>query len=141
MNWKSYVTLALVGLLGHTSGADVLAASSGVSLQGRTAVFTAPNVGTQLGGETIDYVNAQPLDLPRSPARSDAEIRSDMLNPLMPQQAMGVPGYAPGKAGNGVRNPVDLGAPQISGANDDGITQKELGTNKQPVIKTRWDIS
>jgi len=135
MNWKSYLTLAIVGFLGHTSGEDVLAAPAGVSLQGHTAVFTVPSVGAQLGGATIDYVNAQPMKLPIASVPSDIGVQSDIAQPFV-----GEPAYWPGKAGNGVKSPVDLGAPQMAVANEDGVTSQEFGTNNHPFSTARADL-
>ncbi len=153
MNWKSYLTLAIVGLLGHGAGTEVSAGPIGgppqgratgpvgVSREGNVTVFNPASMQAQMGGATIDYVNAQPMELPRIPPRSEAEVQSDMLNTLMPQQPMGVPSYSPGKSGNGVRNPIDLGAPQMAVASDDGVSSQEFGTNNHPFSTARADLS
>ncbi len=49
--------------------------------------------------------------------------------------------YSPGQAGNGIRNPVYLGAPQVFVANDTGTTPQEFGTSNHPFSTARADLS
>ncbi len=147
MNWKPYLTLAIVGLLGHGAGTEVSAGPIGglpqgratgpvgVSREGNVTVFNPASIQAQMGGATIDYVNAQPMKLPTAPIPSDIGMQSDMAQPFV-----GEPAYWPGKAGNGVKSPVDLGAPRMAVANEDGVTSQEFGTNNHPFSTARADL-
>ncbi len=103
MHWKSYLTLALVSLLDHGAVTEVCAGplgvlpqgrvpgQAGVSREGNVAVFTATSIPAQLWSATIDYVHAQPMELPRIPAGSAAEEQSDSINALTAPSALGAP--------------------------------------------------
>ena len=94
MNWKPYVTVALVSLLSHTAGSAALAQGQ-VSQSKGVTTLTLPNTAEQ--ADTIDYVNAQSLDLPSIPGPSDAEAQADLINALTAPAAMGEPGSSPGR--------------------------------------------
>lgn len=137
MNWKPYFTVAMVGLLGQSAGANVFAASAKVTQEGNTTAITLPSVGTQLGGDTIDYVNAKPMKLPIAPVPSDTGMQSDFSS----QPVVGEPKYWAGKMGNGAKTPIYLGAPQVADGDTDEITPQEFGTNNHPFSTARADLS
>lgn len=153
MHWKSYLTLALVSLLGHVVETEVCAGplgvlpqgrvpgQAGVSREGSVAVFTASNITTQLGSATIDYVHARPMELPRIPARSEAEVQADRLTSLLLPQAPGAPAYWAGGVGNGIGNPIYLGVPQITAESIEEIVPQEFGTDNHPFSTARADLS
>jgi V8-like Glu-specific endopeptidase len=139
MNWKPYVTFAVVSLLGHAAGMNAFAAAK-ISQQGNATVLTVPDSEAQAGADSIDYANAVPLDLPQGPVRSAAEEQADLINALMSPATAGTPGFSPGGRGNGKLSPTFLGAPHaaVSGALD--VEPQEFGTNNHPFSTARADL-
>lgn len=139
MNWKPYVTFAAVSLLSHAIGMNAFAAQAGILQQGNTTTMLVPATEAQMGANTIDYVNAKPMDLPGIPARSAAEEQADLINALMSQATMGTPGVSPGARGSGKLSPTFLGVPNAA---DDaqGLAPQEFGTNNHPFSTARADL-
>jgi hypothetical protein len=139
MNWKPYVMFAVVSLLGHAVEMNALAAQAGISRQGNTTVMTM-GVEAQAGANTIDYVNAKPMDLPVGSGRSAAEEQADLINALTSQATMGTPGFSPGGSGNGKLSPTFLGVPSAASSDALDVAPQEFGTNNHPFSTARADL-
>jgi V8-like Glu-specific endopeptidase len=128
MNWKPYLTIAIASFLSHSTGMDALAQvvrSGAVTIQ----------VPSKVSANTIDYVNAKPMDLPKTSAAP-----ADLIRALTSQSpSLGTPGSAAGGAGNGKLAPVWLGIP--TSAADDEIAPQEFGTSNHPFSTARADLS
>lgn len=140
MNWKPYVTFAIVSLFGHAAGTTALAQSEVVHSGGVTTLLV-PSIETQAGADAIDYENAQPMELPSIPARSEAETQADLINALIYQSNTGTPGSSPGKRGNGKRNPTRVGTSKASTSDSLEVAPQEFGTSNHPFSTARADLS
>lgn len=132
MNWKPYLTIAVVSLLSHSTGIDALAQKV---IQSGAVTIQVPTTGAQARTDTIDYVNAKPMPLPKTSAAP-----ADLIRALTSQSSLGTPGNAAGGAGNGKLAPVWLGISKTSAA-DDEIAPQEFGTNNHPFSTARADLS
>ena len=95
MNWKPYVTIALVSLLSHAAGTAALAQGQVSQNKGGVTTLTLPSTAAQ--ADTIDYVNAQSLDLPSIPGPFGAEAQADLINALTAPATIGEPGFSRGR--------------------------------------------
>lgn len=132
MNWKPYLTIALASFLSHSTGMDAFAQkivhSGGVTTQ-------VPTTGAQAKTDTIDYVNAKPMPLPKTSAASPDLIRALTFK----SPSLGTPSVVAGRVGNGQLAPVWLGTP--TSAADDEIAPQEFGTNNHPFSTARADLN
>ena len=112
-----------------------------VSLQplatGKTTTYNIPAQSSS-AAKTIDYINAQPFDLPIPFQIMDTQW--DIINSFTSTASVftGTAGKAPGFAGNGLQKPVNLGKPAFS---DGGVTPERFGTFDQPFTTARADLS
>lgn len=129
MNWKPYFTIAIASLLSHATGMDALAQKV---IQSGAVTIQVPS---KVSANTIDYVNAKPMNLPKTSAAP-----ADLIRALTAQSpSLGTPGSAAGGAGNGKLAPVWLGIP--TSAADDEIAPQEFGTSNHPFSTARADLS
>jgi V8-like Glu-specific endopeptidase len=129
MNWKPYLTIAIASFLSHSAGTDALAQK--VMQSGAVTI----QVPSKVSANTIDYVNAKPMNLPKTSAAP-----ADLIRALTSQSpSLGTPGSAIGGAGNGKLAPVWLGIP--TSAADDEIASQEFGTSNHPFSTARADLS
>ncbi len=140
MSSKPFITFAIVGLLGQTLAVDAFAQPQVSHKKGVTSL-TLPRSAAQAGANTIDYVNAQAMDLPRAPAPSPAEAEDDLINTLISPQDMGEPGSSEGGVGNGIETPVFLGTPNAQASDALEVEPQEFGTSNQPFSTARADLS
>ena len=137
MNWKPYVTIALVSLLSHAAGTAALAQGQVSQNKGGVTTLTLPSTAAQT--DTIDYVNAQSLDLPSISGPSDAEAQADLINALTAPAALGEPGFSPGGRGNGKLSPTFLGTPHAATGSQE-VEPQEFGTSNHPFSTARADL-
>ena len=111
--------------------------------QGQVTVLTVPSPQAQ-GGAGIDFVHAQPLQLPSVPSRSAEEARQDLIDALTSPPFLGVPGYEPGAPGSGTITLLRLGVPSPSApldANAQEATPEEFGASNHPFSTAQADLS
>jgi hypothetical protein len=93
----------IMGMVGYAGGIDTLVVHAQGEPHGGVTVLTGPRTEAQLP-LGIDFVNAQALELPIAPSRSEAERQTDMLETIQSPPFLGVPGYATGEEGDGTSN-------------------------------------
>ena len=125
MNCKSYLAIAVASLLSHATGMEV-------SAQIVRGAVTIQDPSKAASAATIDYVNAKPMDLPKTSAAP-----ADLIRALTSPASLGTPGLVAGAAGNGQQSPVWLGMAAVA---DDEITPQEFGTNNHPFSTARADL-
>jgi len=112
-----------------------------VSLQplaaGKTTTYNIPAQSSS-AAKTIDYINAQPFDLPIPFQIMDTQW--DIINSFTSTASVftGTAAKAPGFAGNGLQKPVNLGKPAFF---DGGVSSERFGTSNQPFTTARADLS
>ncbi|MGQ0594176.1 MAG: trypsin-like serine peptidase [Gammaproteobacteria bacterium] len=139
MSSKPYVTIAIVGLLGQAATMEVLAQAQ-VSHRKGVTTLTLPSTAAQASADTIDYVNAQALDLPRAPTPSEEEMQADLINTMISPQDLGEPGSSPGGRGNGKQSPIFLGTPSAPASDSLEVEPAEFGTSNHPFSTARADL-
>jgi len=98
-----------------------------ISSHDNTTVLTVQDNGP------VDFVNAQPIDLPQS-------LRGgDELLALLSRVDLGTPGYLPGGQGDGDISPEFVGAPAKRSALDE-VSRQEFGTSGHPFSTARADL-
>lgn len=141
---KSKTLLPLFGiasLLGCSVWTGAYAGQTGVSQQGLVTVLTVPLEQTQTSGG-IDYVNAQPLELPIAPSDIAKQAQDDLISAFTSQSLLGeASGYSPGGQGDGKTSPVNLGVPAVSNANSGDVAPQEFGTQNHPFNTARADLN
>lgn len=93
---------------------------------------------------TIDYVNAKAMQLPRAPSDVQAEAQADLIDALtsqVSQASLGEPASSPGGIGNGSINLVRLGVPRAEEEDSDDVSPQVFGTNNHPFSTARADLS
>lgn len=132
MNWKPYLTIAVVSFLSYSMEVDALAQKV---IQSGAVTIQVPSTGASARADTIDYENAIPMDLPKTSAAP-----ADLIRALTSQTSLGTPSYVAGGVGNGKLAPVWLGTSKTSAA-DDEIAPAEFGTSNHPFSTARADLS
>ena len=139
---KSLSVMLTLGLLGFVAVNQATAqvrndgTQGTVVTHGAVTVFTPPSTGAQAAAG-IDFVNAQPMELPSAPGRSDAEALADLIHTLTSPPLLGTPGHSPGARGDGTTEMIRLGAPPAAS----GVISEEFGTNNHPFSTARADLS
>jgi V8-like Glu-specific endopeptidase len=142
---KSLILMLVLGLLGWVVVEQSTAqlsndATEATALQvGDVTVLTVPNTAAQMGPE-IDFVNAEPMPLPKVPGRSEAGPLGDLISALMTQPGLGEAGSVPGETGTGKMSLIQLGAPNASAPDADGVTPQEFGTTNHPFSTAQADL-
>jgi V8-like Glu-specific endopeptidase len=142
---KSLILMLVLGLLGWVAVEQSTAqlsndATEATALQvGDVTVLTVPNTAAQMGPE-IDFVNAEPMPLPKVQGRSEAGALGDLINALMTQPGLGEVGSVPGETGTGEMSLVRLGAPNASAPDAGGVTPEEFGTTNHPFSTAQADL-
>ena len=111
-----YVVGAMAAILATNASAQVTTSSPGAQ----------PNPN----GPGIDFQNAKPLPLPQAGQAAPTGLDA-LRNAVTPGQVFGSPGFSPGGAGTGEKNPVQL-APATKSlelAPKYGVTPEEFGTS------------
>ena len=85
---------------------------------------------------SIDFVNAQPWNLPIAYNYSESVAQSDLIGALSSTAIPRKPGFSQGSPGDGKTNPVFLGKPAAFGA---GAEPQAFGTSNQPFSTERAD--
>jgi V8-like Glu-specific endopeptidase len=136
--------IGIMGMVSFAVGIDTLAAQAQGELHGGVTVLTVPSAEAQLPLD-IDFVNAQALELPIAPSRSEAERQTDMIETLLSPPFLGVPGYAPGEAGDGTSTLIMLGVPRVSTTHAappaGDVTSQAFGTDTHPFSTAQADLS
>lgn len=140
MNWKPYVTFALVGLFGHALGTEAFAQGEVVHSGGVTTLIMS-DLEAQAGADAIDYENAQPMELPSLPAPSEAEAQADLINALIYSSTTGTPGSSPGRKGDGLRTPTRVPTSKALLSDELEVAPQEFGTSNHPFSTARADLS
>jgi V8-like Glu-specific endopeptidase len=132
------IVVLTVGLLGCLGVEQAAAQTGQVRRQGAVTVLTVPNEAS--AAAAIDYVNAKPMALPRTAARSEAEFQADVLQALSATPALG--GFSAGAEGNGKTSPVKLGVPELAVEEDpDEIAPQEFGTYNHSFSTAKADLN
>lgn len=140
--YKALSVMLTLGMLSSLAVEEATAQQRNGSTQatvvtlGDVTALTVPSTGTQ-GDAGIDYVNAQPMELPSVPGRSDAEALEDLIHALTSPPSLGQPGHLPGGRGDGTTNPIRLGVPAAAS----GVISEEFGTNNHPFSTAKADLS
>jgi hypothetical protein len=111
-----YVVGAMAAILATNASAQVTTSSPGAQ----------PNPN----GPGIDFQNAKPLPLPQAGQAAPTGLDA-LRNAVTSGQVFGSPGFSPGGAGTGEKNPVQL-APATKSlelAPKNGVTPEEFGTS------------
>ncbi len=141
---KSKTLLPLFGIasvLGCSVWTGAYAGQTGVSQRGLVTVLTVPLEQTQKSGG-IDYVNAQPLELPIAPSDIAKQAQDDLISAFTSQSLLGeAGGYSPGGQGDGKTSPVNLGVPAVSNTNSGDVAPQEFGTQNHPFNTARADLN
>lgn len=127
MNWKPYLTITVASLLVNFTGIEA-------SAQIVRGAVTIQDPSKAVSAATIDYVNAKPMDLPKTSAAP-----ADLIRALTSPASLGTPGSVAGGAGNGRQSPAWVG--MAAAADDDEITPQEFGTFNHPFSTARADLS
>lgn len=136
LNLRRVSLIVVLSVLGYVGSARAVAAQGTVSQQGAVTVLTVPSTQQRL--DAIDFVNAQPMSLPRAESRSDAETRQELIDALTSGVSLGQPGHSPGRQGNGKMNLIKLGVP--APAKNDDISPAEFGTSELPFSTAEADL-
>jgi V8-like Glu-specific endopeptidase len=137
MNSKRVCLIVIMGMLSYEAGAQSLSAQATVSQHGSVTVLTVPSTGAQAGAG-IDFVNAQPMNLPSVPGRSIEAARQDLVNAILSGPYVGAPGHSRGGQGSGATNLIKLGAPNATLGND--VEPQEFGTFNHPFSTAQADL-
>jgi V8-like Glu-specific endopeptidase len=137
--------LLLVGCVGYVSQQAALAAapSAGqVTVRDAVAIYTVPTQASQRGAG-IDYVNARPMQLPRTHGSTAPSFRDGMVEALLsPASSSARPRRYPGSPGDGREDPVFLGRPDASALSRQSgaeVTPQEHGSVSHPFSTARAD--
>jgi V8-like Glu-specific endopeptidase len=102
----------------------------------------AHTVPSQQAQEHVDYVNAQPMPLPRAPRGSAVQAQNDLIATLASQITLAESGGSvPGSNGTGAMALVSLGVPHPTTDDSDAVTPQEFGTTNLPFSTARADLS
>ncbi len=137
MNVKRVGLIVIMSMLVYAAGAQSLAAQATASQHGSVTVLTVPSTGAQVGAG-IDFVNAQPMNLPSVPGRSIEAARQDLVKAILSGPYAGVPGHSPSGQGSGATNLIKLGAPNATLGYDVG--PQEFGTLNHPFSTAQADL-
>jgi len=132
-----YARFISAGFLCITTG-DLIAAhvtsfvEPNVQQVGKITVITMPTQSSQSQADTIDFVNAIPMPLPK--AAPNSVPQDSNTPPVFP----GRPGFSPGSAGNGKRTPRLMPRSNFIGGQS-GVSPQEFGTNTHPYTTSLVD--
>ncbi|HEX7036794.1 MAG TPA: trypsin-like serine protease [Pseudomonadales bacterium] len=136
--------LLLVGGASFFSAPGVAA----VTVRNGVAIYTPSARESQQAGP-VDFVNARPMELPRTYASTAPSYRDGMVEALLtPSRTTGsatsgaAPRVVPGAQGDGKTSPVFLGRPKVTSADlraDLEVTTQESGTLNHPFSTARAD--
>jgi V8-like Glu-specific endopeptidase len=90
------------------------------------------------GQGEVDFVNAKPMPLPSVDFPSDATAAT--IQALLSPPDLGPSGQSSGGQGSGKQNPIFLGVPAQSAANDKDVNIQDFGTNNHPFTTVRADL-
>lgn len=130
-------SLAIASMLSCAAATSAFAAPAGVSVRGAVTVVTTSEQARS--GAVIDFVNAQPMVLPRLAGSSAQAAHDGMIRALLSTAPRGKPAYSPGGIGDGKEKPVFLGLPASPAMEDNDITPQEFGTFNHPFTTVRAD--
>jgi V8-like Glu-specific endopeptidase len=86
----------------------------------------------------VDYINAKPIPLPKSPI--DVDAVQSTINALTRRQETDMGGFSEGAIGNGVQRATFLGAPAVL-ETDGGVGTQAWGTANLPFSTARADLN
>lgn len=104
--------VAMIGCGALLPAAGLMAAAKPgqVTVRGTVAIYTAPTHSTQ--ALAVDFVNAQPMELPQIHGSTAATFQEGMVQALLSQPSRAAPRYVPGAEGDGKAKPAFLGRPR-----------------------------
>lgn len=112
--------------------AGAFADSNTVAQQGSV---TSVTLSAQQANDSVDFVNAKPMDLNLLPSGNHVDF-IDALTSHLPKSTGGNAGFSPGGKGNGKTNPVQLGAPVNLNFNstisESDVISQDFGTSGHP---------
>ena len=136
------LTLGLLGWVGVEQATAQVRPSAIPGAESRdpgVIVHTVPSTQAQ---EHVDYVNAQPMPLPRAPGRSAAQAQDDLIATLASQLTLAESGGSvSGSNGTGALDLVRLGVPRPAPGDSEEVTPQEFGTTNHPFSTARADLS
>ncbi len=129
-----YVLVAVA--IGAMPATGVFAAQANVVKKGAVSTYTLP-AAERAAANAVDIANARPMPLPIAD-----------LPPVGPMEGglssdhVGIPGYEPGRRGNGVTSPVRLPQENVLALDeeDPGVAPQEFGTLNLPYTTMRVDL-
>jgi hypothetical protein len=142
---QSLVMMIALGLLawvatGHLSAQPLGDAAGGTVFQiGSVTAVAVPETMTRVG-VGLNFVQAQPMNLPRVPGYLRASAQDELLRALTSQSVLVESGFAPGEQGNGSMSPVHLGVPNSWTPDPDEVTSAEFGTSNHPFSTAQADL-
>lgn len=137
--WNTYRlwSLAIASFLSCAVATSALAAQAGVSVRGGVTVVTQGEQAQT--GTVIDYVNAQPMVLPKVAGQSAQAAQDNMIRALQTPASRGRPAFSPGGIGDGKGKPRFLGLPTSPALASEDVTPQEFGTFNHPFTTARAD--
>lgn len=136
--------LLLVGCVSYFSQPDALAAAPSaeqVTVRDAVAIYNVPGQAFHRGAG-IDFVNARSIELPRTHGSTAPSFRDGMVEALLSPTSSATPRFFPGSQGDGRRDPVFLGRPNVSELSRQSnleVTPQESGTLNHPFSTARAD--
>lgn len=145
----SWISLFLLfACVSYASVPRAFAESSGqVTVNNAVAIYTLPSQTSQHGPE-VDFVNARPMELPRTHGSTAPSFRDGMVEALLTPATASVsanetmPRHFPGAQGNGREDPMFLGRPKTPGPSLQSnfeVTPQEYGALSHPFSTARAD--
>lgn len=130
-------SLAIAGALSCALTTGAIAAQPRISQEGSVTVVTQPSETARV--DTVDYVNAKPIELPVAYDYSEELATNDLINSLLFGSPSGQPGFSRGNRGDGKTSPVFLGIPNAAAADGEGVAPAAFGTSNRPFSTARAD--
>jgi V8-like Glu-specific endopeptidase len=144
-SWYVGAILTL-GLLGWVGVEQAIAQGRSGPLPGAVlrgpgvTIYTVPSQQAQV---QVDFMNAQPMPLPKAAHGSVAQAQDDLINALASQRTLVASGGSVvGSNGTGViTDPVSLGVPHPTTNGSEEVTPQEFGIANHPFSTARADLS